>query len=388
MYKRVCIVVLDSVGIGEMPDAADYSDVGAHTLGNVYAACGGIEIPNLLGLGLGNIKNSRLPRVDAPLASYGRMAEATQAKDTTSGHWEMAGLIMHPPFKTFEAFPEDMLAKWLAAAGHGSQWLGNYPSSGTEILGKLGRQHMETGAPIVYTSADSVFQVAAHEEIIPLPQLYNLCEKARELLVGELLVGRVIARPFLGSPGAFTRTKNRRDYAIPPVGPTILSALEEKGIYTLGIGKIEDIFCNSGVKYVNHTTNNADGVAATIDALENDIAAGIIFTNLVDFDMHYGHRNDPLGYGGALEAFDKSLPDIMAALRPDDLLIITADHGCDPTQPSTDHSREYVPLLVYGKGAAVADLGTRATFADVGATVYKLLCGEDWNIGERFMCSE
>jgi len=409
---RACIIVLDSVGIGELPDAAEYGDVGAHTLGNVYKACGGLNIPNLLAMGLGNIENSRLPMVDNPTAAYGKMAELTRAKDTTCGHWEMMGLVMDPPFKTFENFPKEMLQEWLRRAGkmrqetakpfpEGSEnglcpleWrglgqspiqiLGNKPASGTAILDELGEEHMRTGAPIVYTSADSVFQIAAHEEIIPIDELYKLCEIARELLVGDLFVGRVIARPFLGKPGAFKRTENRKDYAIPPTGETLLDKIEAHGKSTLGIGKIEDIFCKRGVTHINHTTNNPDGINATIDALKNNTADSLIFTNLVDFDMLYGHRNDPIGYGKALEAFDARLPEIIAALRPNDLLILTADHGCDPTTAGTDHSREYVPVLAYGANVEPANLGTRATFADVAATVSEGLGLGKWSIGESF----
>ena len=381
---RACIIVLDSVGIGELPDAAEYGDVGAHTLGNVYKACDGLNIPNLLAMGLGNIENSRLPIVDNPTAAYGKMAELTRAKDTTCGHWEMMGLVMDPPFKTFTNFPEEMLNEWLRRAGKPLKWLGNKPASGTAILDELGEEHMRTGAPIVYTSADSVFQIAAHEEVIPIEELYKLCEIARELLVGDLFVGRVIARPFLGKPGAFKRTENRKDYAIPPTGETLLDKIEAHGKSTLGIGKIEDIFCNRGVTHVNHTTNNPDGINATIDALKNNTVDSLIFTNLVDFDMLYGHRNDPIGYGKALEAFDVRLPEIIAALRPDDLLILTADHGCDPTTASTDHSREYVPLLAYGANVKPANLGTRATFADVAATISEGLGLGKWGIGESF----
>ena len=385
MFNRVCVIVLDSVGIGELPDAAEYGDVGAHTLGNIFKARGKLDLPNLYNLGLGNIENSRLPSVTAPTGAYGRMAELTRAKDTTCGHWEMMGLVMEPPFKTFEKFPEDMLQKWLRRAGREGNYLGNFPASGTQIIDLLGEEHIKTGAPIVYTSADSVFQIAAHEEVIPVPELYKLCEIARELLVGDLFVGRVIARPFIGRPGAFTRTENRKDYAIPPTGETLLDALEARGQYTLGIGKIEDIFCRRGVTHVNHTTNNADTTEAIIDALINNREDTLIFANLIDFDMKYGHRNDPEGYGQALERFDKKLPEILAALRPNDLLILTADHGCDPTTPSTDHSREYVPLIVYGANTKPVNLGTRATFADITATIFDGLGHGKWNIGESFL---
>jgi phosphopentomutase len=312
------------------------------------------------------------------------MAEQTRAKDTTSGHWEMMGIIVDPPFAVFEKFPDEMLKAWLTKAGRKPQWLGNYAASGTQIIDELGEEHMKTAAPIVYTSADSVFQIAAHEEIIPLQELYKLCEISREMLVGDLFVGRVIARPFIGKPGEFARTENRKDYAVPPTEKTLLDALQEKNQTTLGIGKIEDIFCSQGVAHANHTKNNADGIAATIDALKNNNENTIIFTNLVDFDMKYGHRNDAEGYAKALEAFDRELPKIISALRQNDLLIITADHGCDPTTPSTDHSREYVPLLAYSPQEKSKNLGTRKTFADIAATIYSGLGHGKWKIGTSF----
>jgi phosphopentomutase len=301
----------------------------------------------------------------------------------------MAGLVQEPPFAVVERFPEEFLAKWLAHAGYdvaGSvKWLGNCAASGTEIMDRLGDEHVRTGAPIVYTSADSVFQVAAHEKIIPLPILYKLCEAARELLNDSLFIGRVIARPFVGSSGAFTRTENRKDYAVPPTGATVLTALEKAGRATLGIGKIEDIFCRVGVTHIDHTTNNPDGISATIKALRDGTPASLIFTNLVDFDMKYGHRNDPAGYGRCLEEFDARLPEILAAMRDDDVLFITADHGCDPTHPGTDHTREYVPVLVYGKGIAPRDVGTRATFADIAATLCGMFSLPAWPIGQSIL---
>jgi len=370
-----------------MPDAAEYGDEGSHTLGNIFSQVE-LCLPNLYALGLGNIEDARLPKVGKPVASYGRLAAKTRAKDTTSGHWELAGLIMEPPFATFTSFPEDLLTGWLQKAAGLGYWngplhvLANRPASGTQIIDELGEEHMKTGALIVYTSADSVFQVAAHEEIVPIEAQYQLCQLAREMLTGDNIVGRVIARPFIGTPGGFTRTKNRRDYSVPPVGETLLSTLEAKGQYTLGIGKIEDIFCNQGVAFADHTTNNTDGIDATIKALESDTEATLIFTNLVDFDMKYGHRNDVEGYAKALEYFDTRLPKILEALRPSDLLILTADHGCDPTTNHTDHTREYVPVLVYG-GKAV-DLGTRDTFADVAATIYDVLGHGKWPAGKSF----
>ena len=383
--KRVCILVLDGVGIGAMPDAADFGDAGTNTLGNIFKARGHLNLTNLLAMGLGNIEGSGLPTVDQPIAAYGRMAQKTKAKDTTSGHWELAGLIMATPFRTFpKGFPQKLLTEWERLTGI-SGILGNKPASGTEIIKELGQKHMETGIPIVYTSADSVFQVAAHEEIIPLKDLYHLCKVARGLLVGEYCVGRVIARPFIGQPGDFKRTGNRRDYAVEPVGDTILDGLVAKGMNVLGIGKIEDIFCNRGVTHINHTKNNLDGIDATITTIRENKDMNLIFANLVDFDMLYGHRNDVEGYAAALEYFDTRLPEITTAMGPEDTLFITADHGCDPTTASTDHSREYVPVLVYGTSIIPKDLGSRGSFADLGATVYSILCGGTWPVGESFL---
>ena len=370
---RVCIIVLDGLGIGALPDAGDFGDIGAHTIGNIYKTRGHLAIPNLYQMGIGNIENAELPSVSAPTAAYGRMAARTKAKDTTSGHWEMMGLVMDPPFKTLTQFPEEMLETWLTRGGRPPKWLGNCPASGTAIIDQLGEAHMATGAPIVYTSADSVFQVAAHESIIPLQELYGLCEIARELLVGDLNIGRVIARPFIGEVGAFQRTPNRKDYAVPPPAPTVLDMLAQKGQTTLGIGKIHDIFCGQGVAASMSTKNNQEGIAATIEALQHDTDHAVIFTNLVDFDMHYGHRNDPEGFAQALEAFDAKLPDILAALHPTDRLIITADHGCDPTTAHTDHTREYVPVLVYGNDVKGTSLGTLPSFGYVGELVGELL---------------
>jgi len=300
------------------------------------------------------------------------MVQKTKAKDTTSGHWELAGLIMDKPFRVFpKGFSEDFLNEWSPKG-----WLGNKAASGTAIIEELGQQHVESGKPIVYTSADSVFQIAAHEEVIPLEALYELCKKARQMLPE---VGRIIARPFIGTEGNFKRTSNRKDYAVAPVGPTILDDLNDAGV--LGIGKIEDIFCGNGITKAIHTKTNTDGINATIEALR-DSPEGLIFTNLVDFDMLYGHRNDPEGYANALEYFDTRLPEIIDVLGEDDILFITADHGCDPTTSHTDHTREYVPVLAYG--LKPIDLGTRETFADLGATVYKIMTGANWSVGKAF----
>jgi phosphopentomutase len=369
--RRACVIVLDSVGIGALPDASIYGDEGSNTLGNIYKERGKLNIPNLLSLGLGNIEGSGLLPAYAPRAAYGRMAEITAAKDTTSGHWELAGLIMEKPFVTLRRFPDWFLREWCRRVDVDG-WLGNRAASGTKILEELGSEHVRTGKPIVYTSADSVFQVAAHEDVIPLAKLYAICEVAREMLTGDLFIGRVIARPFTGEEDTYKRTENRRDYAVEPVGETVLDAINSMGQSVLGIGTIEDIFCRRGVTRVDHTTNNPDGIRATIDALKLG-QDEFIFTNLVDFDMLYGHRNDVEGYAQALEYFDAQLPEILDALRPDDILYITADHGCDPTTQSTDHSREYVPVLAYGPAVRPVSLGTRATFADLGATVYEQL---------------
>ena len=391
MYDRICIIVLDGIGIGAMPDAAIYGDEGTHTLGNIYAKRGKLDLPNLYAMGLAHIQDAKLgdTPLASPAASYGRMATKTRAKDTTSGHWELAGLIMEPPFATFTRFPDKLLREWLTRANNEglvstTSWLGNYPASGTQIIDLLGETHMQTHAPIVYTSADSVFQVAAHEDIIPVEAQYRMCQLARELLTGDNIVGRVIARPFTGQPGAFTRTKNRRDYAVPPTGTTLLDALAAKGQHTLGIGKIQDIFCGCGITHSIHTKNNTDGINATINALEYDHEHKLIFTNLVDFDMLYGHRNDPEGFAQALEYFDSRLPEILAALNSNDLLILTSDHGCDPTTPSTDHSREYVPVLVHAQGMQSINLGTRCTLADVTATIYDVLGHGAWPVGKPF----
>ena len=382
MKKRAAIIVLDSVGIGSLPDAIEFGDAGAHTLGHVYA-CRGMKIPHMLQMGLGNIKGSMLPRVMLPSAAYGRSLEVTKAKDTTSGHWEMAGFPMEVPFRTYpNGFPQEIIGEFERRTGR--RVIGNEVASGTEIIQRLGDEHVRTGALIVYTSADSVFQIAAHEGVVPLEELYRYCAIAREMLVGDNLVGRVIARPFVGKDGVYTRTENRRDYALEPMGKTILDGLCERGMDVVGIGKIEDIFAHRGITTVDHTKNNPDGIEATIRFLKEG-RGDFIFTNLVDTDMLYGHRNDPEGYAKALEYFDAKLPEIRRSMTRGDLLIITADHGCDPCFPGTDHTREYIPVLaVIGHGKP-ADLGTRSSFADIGATVYEYLTGEKWTCGKSFL---
>ena len=383
MKKRATLIVLDSVGIGYLPDAAQFGDEGAHTLGHIYDRTH-MKIPNMLELGLGNIAGSMLPTVQSPKGCYAKSEEKTKAKDTTSGHWEMAGVIMDPPFRTYpNGFPKKVICEFERRTGRGT--LGNIVASGTEIIQVLGDEHVKTGKLIVYTSADSVFQIAAHEDVVPLEELYHCCEIAREILMGDELVGRVIARPFVGGNGKYTRTENRRDYAIPPVGETILDSLSASGYVTAGVGKIEDIFCKRGLGLINHTKNNHDGIEATIDFLK-DGKADFIFTNLVDFDMLYGHRNNVTGYAEALEYFDKRLPDIMAQMHEGDLMIITADHGCDPTYPGTDHTREHIPVVVWGPGMKQGvNIGTRKTFADLGCTIVDYLTGKPFKTGESFI---
>lgn len=385
MQKRAILIVLDSAGIGALPDAAAFGDEGANTLGNIRRVRGRLALPNLYRLGLANIEGSTLPDVAAaPAGAFGRCAEHTLAKDTTCGHWEMAGLPLDKPFRTYpNGFPAELMHRFEQAIGRGT--LGNCVASGTEIIQRLGDEHVRTGFPIVYTSADSVFQIAAHEQVIPVEQLYQICETARSLLTGDNLVGRVIARPFIGSSGAYQRTERRRDYALPPFSDTILDALDGAGFPVVGIGKIEDIFCHRGVTMVDHTRNNPDGIAATQRFIESGEGA-FIFVNLVDFDMLYGHRNDVEGYAAALEAFDRALPAMLGALRENDILMVTADHGCDPTTPGTDHTREYIPLVVAGPHVrAGVNLGTRDTFADIGATVYEYLTGNRWHVGNSFL---
>lgn len=370
--KRAIMIVLDSVGIGELPDAADFGDVGSNTLVNIMKARPQTRLPNMAALGLGNIQGediALLGKVDAPQGAYCKMAEKSIGKDTTTGHWELAGVITAKPFPTYteNGFPKEVMDAFEAAIG--TKTLGNYAASGTEIIKELGEEHMKTGYPIVYTSADSVFQIAAHEEVIPLERLYEICEIARKLLTGEHGVARVIARPFIGKDGDFTRTGNRRDFSLEPTGITILDLAKEKGMNVTAIGKIEDIFEHRGMTRTDHTTNNHDGIEKTIFYTKEEFE-GILFTNLVDTDMIYGHRNDVEGYAKALEYFDSKLPEIMAEMKDEDILFITADHGCDPTTPSTDHSREYVPLLICGKQVkAGVDLGVRKGFTDLAQTV-------------------
>jgi phosphopentomutase len=368
-FERIVWIVLDSVGVGAMPDAPEFHDPpGADTLGNI-ARLRGLRLPNLACLGLGNMKPLQgIPPAAVPTGAYGRCTLASPGKDTTTGHWEMVGIHLAHPFPLYpHGFPAVALDEFERRIGR--HWLGNVAASGTEIIRDLGAEHMRTGSPIVYTSADSVFQVAAHEEVIPLWEQYKICETAREILRGPHEVGRVIARPFIGAPGNFTRTANRHDYAVPPPAGMLLDRLEERGVLVRSVGKIFDVFLGRGIRDGVKIKDNADGMAKTLAAMEEP-SAGLIFVNLVDFDQQYGHRNDVEGYGAALEQFDDWLPEFESALRPGDLAIFTADHGCDPTVPGTDHTREYVPLLAFGPQVrAGVNLGLRASLSDIGQTV-------------------
>jgi phosphopentomutase len=361
-------VVLDSAGIGEMPDAGEWGDEGSDTIGNVLATQKP-RLPNLQRLGLGNIRSlPELPPLAKAEGSFGKAAIFSNGKDTTVGHWEMGGIITSHPFPTYpDGFPPRVLEPFVKAIGRGV--LGNKPASGTEIIKELGAEHVSTGRPIVYTSADSVFQVAAHEQVIPLEELYRICEIARKLLDGQDRVARVIARPFTGRAGDFQRTKNRKDFAIPPPSDTLLDVLKARNLAAVAVGKIASIFNYRGITENLKARDNTESMDQTIDSLKW-APDGLIFSNFVDFDMLWGHRNDPVGYARGLEDFDRRIPDLIGAMKPDDCLIISADHGCDPTTPSTDHSREYVPILVYSKKLEGAiDLGTRSTLADIGQTI-------------------
>lgn len=369
-YKRIFIIVMDSVGIGEAPDADKFGDKGADTLGHIAEKMNGLHMPNMGKLGLSNIRELKgIDKAVQPLAFYTRMMEASNGKDTMTGHWEIMGLNIKTPFQVFpEGFPDELLSELEKRTGR--KVIGNKPASGTAIIEELGEEHMKTGAMIVYTSADSVLQIAAHEDIIPLDELYRICKIARELTLDEkYMVGRVIARPFVGEPGNFKRTPNRHDYALKPFDRTVMSELKDAGFDVIAIGKISDIYDGEGVTNALRTVSNMDGMDKLVETLEMDFT-GISFLNLVDFDALYGHRRDPLGYGKALEEYDSRLPEVFAKMKEDDLLIITADHGNDPIAPGTDHTREYVPLLVYSTGMTGGkELPLRQTFADIGATV-------------------
>lgn len=382
IFKRVFFIVLDSVGIGELPDAHLYGDEGSNTLRSCYKQ-ENFSIPELERSGLYNIDGiDYADGVSSPDGAYGRFGEASKGKDTTTGHWEIAGVISEKSFPVYpDGFPKDVLEKFSDATGRGV--LCNKPYSGTKVIEDYGKEHMETGKLIVYTSADSVFQIAAHEEIVPLEELYDCCEKAREILTGEHAVGRVIARPFTGEYPNFKRTSNRHDFSLVPPSDTLIDALADKGLDVIPVGKIYDIFAGKGFKESHPTKSNADGMRLTSEYQKKDFN-GLCFTNLVDFDMLYGHRNDAQGYANALMEFDSWLSDFKKEMKKGDVLFITADHGCDPSTESTDHSREYVPLIVFGEGIKAVNLGTRKTFADIGKTVADLL-GADNNLsGESF----
>ncbi|CEK31484.1 phosphopentomutase [[Clostridium] sordellii] len=382
--SRVIWMVIDSVGIGALPDSEKFGDVNVNTLGNIVKAYKDIQLPNMIKLGLSNIDGiDSLDSIDNPIGSFGRASEVSKGKDTTTGHWEMTGVLVETPFKTYEnGFPKEIIDEFERKTNR--KVIGNKPASGTAILDELGEQQMKTGEVIVYTSADSVFQIAAHEEIIPLEELYKMCEIAREIMMGENAVARIIARPFVGKPGAFERTSNRRDYSLSPFEDTVLDTIKKSNLDVIGVGKIEDIFNKQGITEAIHTKDNMDGVDQTINYMKKE-NKGLIFTNLVDFDSKYGHRRDVEGYKKALEEFDARIPEIIDSMKDDDILIINADHGNDPTYKGTDHTREYIPVLVYGKNINKGyNLGTRKSFADIGATVADILNVDLPKHGESF----
>ena len=384
VINRVILIVLDSVGIGALPDAEKYGDTGSHTLGHIVEKVAGFALPNLAKMGLWQIDPTiGFLTMELPEGSYGKAIEASQGKDTITGHWEIAGLFVETGFPSYpDGFPSEVMAEFERLIG--TSTLGNYAASGTVIIDQLGAEHVKTGFPIVYTSSDSVFQIAMHEAVIPIERQYEICQIARDLLVGEHQIGRVIARPFVGAQGQYQRTANRKDFAVAPPQPTLLNLVEEKGMQVMGVGKIKDIFTGSGITQSKKTKDNMDGVDKTLEFMQED-NAGLIFTNLVDFDTKYGHRRDPEGYAACLEEFDARLPEIWNAMREEDILIITADHGNDPTFPGTDHTREYIPILAYGKTIqAGINFDTRRSFADIGATIGEMLGLAPVSYGESF----
>ncbi len=381
---RVILIVLDSVGVGELPDANIYGDEGSDTLGNIARQLA-LQIPTLRQLGITRVSSVPVVLPDnEPIGAFGRMAEASPGKDSVTGHWELAGLVIDRPFPVFpNGFPADLMAKFEQAIGRGT--LANKAASGTAIIDELGVEHVRTGKPIVYTSADSVFQIAAHEAVVPIPQLYEWCETAFDLAGRGLGVGRVIARPFVGEPGSFKRTANRRDYALTPFAPTLLDRLKDAGLPVVAVGKIEDLFAGRGITSAVHTATDDDGMDAIVSAMQTT-RRGLIFANLVEFDTQFGHRNDVAGYAANLERFDRRLAGFLPRLGPRDLLVVTADHGNDPTTPSTDHSREYVPLFVAGAPVrAGTDLGVRPSFADLGQTIAELFGAGPLSHGTSFL---
>lgn len=382
--RRVILIVLDSVGIGAAPDAAVYNDQGADTLGHIAESIENLQLPNMEKMGLGKIRPLKGLKPDLKaIGAYGKLSELSSGKDTTTGHWEIAGIILDKPFPTYpDGFPEEIINKFVEETGKGV--LGNKAASGTAIIDELGEEHLKTGKLIVYTSADSVFQIAAHEEVIPPEELYDICRKARRILTGEHAVGRVIARPFIGVPGNFKRTERREDFSLEPVADTMLDNIKAAGYSVMGVGKISDIFAGKGLTNSNHTVGNMESVDAIISFMKQN-KPGLIFANLVEFDMIYGHRRDVEGYAQALMDFDERIPEIIGAMNEDDVLMITADHGCDPTYRGTDHTREYIPLLIYGeKIKADVDLKVRKTFSDIAATITDLLNVEYSGQGSSF----
>ena len=383
--KRAIIIVMDSLGVGALPDAGEFGDEGANTFGNIVKSMPDIKIPNLRSLGIGNIEGLDELNifVENPTGAYGRMAEASKGKDTITGHWELTGILTENPFKTYEKFPQKFMEEFEKNIGVGT--LGNYAESGTVILEKLGPEHERTGKPIIYTSADSVFQIAANVDIIPLARLYGMCEIAMEMLVGDVAVGRVIARPYIKKDGERIRTSDRKDYSVAPPCKTLLDHVKDSGQEVIAIGKISDIFSGQGVSESIHTEDNDDGVDKTIEVIRGS-GGGLIFTNLVDFDSKFGHRRDVNGYGKAIERFDERLPEILGALKDEDLLFLCADHGNDPSHTGWDHTREYVPVLVSGKSVGKSvNLGTLCSFADLGATISDHLGVTKCALGKSFL---
>lgn len=384
MVNRVVLLILDSVGIGELPDAKEFNSEGANTLGNIVKNHPNINLENFIEMGLGNITGiDYLPEESKPIAAFGRSMEYSNGKDTTTGHWEIAGIHLDKPFKTYpNGFPKEVMDEFERRTG--KKGIGNKPASGTKIIEELGKEHLESKNPIVYTSADSVFQIAAHEDVIPLDELYEMCEIARDIMTGDHAVARIIARPFVGDLGSFKRTANRKDFSLSPTEETVLDFAIDAGYEVIGIGKIHDIYNGQGISKKVSSKSNEQGIQKTIEAIQEN-TQGIIFTNLVDFDSKYGHRRDSEGYKEALEEVNRHLPDILNALKKEDLLIITADHGNDPTYKGTDHTREYIPLLIYGdivkKGV---DIGTRKTFSDIAATISEVLKIKSPQNGESF----
>jgi phosphopentomutase len=383
LVKRVFLIVLDGAGVGELPDASLYGDQGSNTLGNLAQAVGGLKLPSLEAAGLGRLTTIEGVSGNVPGGIFGKMAERSAGKDTTTGHWEMAGLILERPFPTFpQGFPAKLINEFSQRTGKAV--LGNKAASGTVIIEELGAEHLRTGSPIIYTSADSVFQIATHEAVVSLPELYRICEVTREMLQGEWGVGRVIARPFTGSPGSFKRTEGRKDYSLKPFAPSVLDRMKAAGLTVFGVGKLEDIFVRQGLTDSNHTHNNAETLSFISELMDRDFS-GLVFANCVDFDMLYGHRNDAPGYAAALADFDEWLDENLPKLQPGDCMIVTGDHGGDPTTSGTDHSREYVPLLIFIPGAPQGiDLGIRESFSDIAASLCYWFQLEPWPVGKEF----